>query len=363
MNKNGFTLVELLAVIAILALLVIIALPNVLNMFNQAKKDVFLTEAKTIYKEVSKKYISENMKGNKITNISNDNNKLDIESNDLEYNFKLDSRGNIKKVLIGNDSYCLNGKFSSIGELTVDKVTEGKCEYIGPKSFEKDSLKTIVDAVIEEDTDLYNVGDTKEIDLGTYGKHIIRVANKSTPSECNNENFSQTACGFVIEFVDIITGSGMNDSNTNVGGWSTSKIRNFVNTQIYNSLPRNLKRGIINTRVISGHGKDDNDNFVTTDKLYLLSTAEIWWQDDDTIKNDTARDVTRQLDYYKFKNTTVTNISPVIKSNGENNPSPWRIRTPNSNFNNYFYFVHTNGNCSYTGADNIFGVSPAFRIG
>ena len=33
MNKKGFTLVELLAVIAILAILVIIALPNVLKMF------------------------------------------------------------------------------------------------------------------------------------------------------------------------------------------------------------------------------------------------------------------------------------------------------------------------------------------
>ncbi|MCI7083376.1 MAG: prepilin-type N-terminal cleavage/methylation domain-containing protein, partial [Tenericutes bacterium] len=33
MNKKGFTLVELLAVIAILAILVIIALPNVLSMF------------------------------------------------------------------------------------------------------------------------------------------------------------------------------------------------------------------------------------------------------------------------------------------------------------------------------------------
>ena len=38
MKHKGFTLVELLAVIAILALLVIIALPNVLKMFNQAKK-------------------------------------------------------------------------------------------------------------------------------------------------------------------------------------------------------------------------------------------------------------------------------------------------------------------------------------
>ena len=43
MNKKGFTLVELLAVIAILALIVIIALPNVFSMFNEAKKDTFLT--------------------------------------------------------------------------------------------------------------------------------------------------------------------------------------------------------------------------------------------------------------------------------------------------------------------------------
>lgn len=33
MNKKGFTLVELLAVIAILAILVIVAMPNVLGMF------------------------------------------------------------------------------------------------------------------------------------------------------------------------------------------------------------------------------------------------------------------------------------------------------------------------------------------
>ena len=33
MNKKGFTLVELLAVIAILAILVIVAMPNVLGRF------------------------------------------------------------------------------------------------------------------------------------------------------------------------------------------------------------------------------------------------------------------------------------------------------------------------------------------
>ncbi len=46
MNKKGFTLVELLAVIAILAILVIIALPNVLKMFNDSKKNTFIVQAK-----------------------------------------------------------------------------------------------------------------------------------------------------------------------------------------------------------------------------------------------------------------------------------------------------------------------------
>ena len=87
MNKKGFTLVELLAVITILAILVIIALPNVIKLYNNAKKNTFLTEAKTIYKEAANKYITESMKGNKITYISsNTKNSLELNgSKDIEY--------------------------------------------------------------------------------------------------------------------------------------------------------------------------------------------------------------------------------------------------------------------------------------
>ena len=150
MNKKGFTLVELLAVIAILALLVIIALPNVLKMFNQAKKDTFLTEAKTIYKEISKKYISEAMKGNKISNISNGNNKLELESNDLKYKVKLNNDGSIKKFEVSNGNYCISGKFNNLSDLTTDKIIEGKCEETSPKNFSTDDWETIIDAIREE---------------------------------------------------------------------------------------------------------------------------------------------------------------------------------------------------------------------
>ena len=61
MKKRGFTLVELLAVIAILAILVIIALPNVMNMFNTAKKNSFITELKTIYTAAEQTWMLDNM--------------------------------------------------------------------------------------------------------------------------------------------------------------------------------------------------------------------------------------------------------------------------------------------------------------
>ena len=359
MKNKGFTLVELLAVIAILALLVIIALPNVLKMFNQAKKDTFLTEAKTIYKEISKKYISEAMKGNKISDISNDNNKLELESNALKYNVKLNDDGSIKKFEVSNGTYCLSGEFNNLSDLTTDKIIEGKCKKTSPKNFSTDDWETIIDAIGEGNTSKYNVGDTKEIDLGSYGKHTLRIANKSTPSEFSNTNFSQSACGFVLEFADIITDHKMNDTNTNVGGWPASSMYTFVNNDIYNAIPDEIKDAIIDTTVISGHGKSNAENFTSTDKLYLLSTAEVWAQgSSNTISDDAARDVTRQLDYYKNLGTSTTNRSGAVKKSGY----AWWLRVANSSDNNNFYRVNNRGDWSNNNASTINGVSPAFRL-
>ena len=359
MKNKGFTLVELLAVIAILALLVIIALPNVLKMFNQAKKDTFLTESKNIYKEISKKYISETMKGNKINIISNTNNKLDLESNNLKYNVKLNNDGSIKEFEVSNGTYCLSGKFNNLSELTTDKITEGECEIREPKDFSTDSWETIVEAVEEGNTSKYNVGDTKDVELEGYGKHTLRIANKSISDECKKEDFSQTACGFVLEFADIITTYAMNNTNTNVGGWPATNMRTFVN-YIYNAIPSEIKNAIIDTTVVSGHGKSDTENFTSTNKLYLLSTAEVWAQrSSNTIDYDTSRDVTRQLDYYKNLGTSTTNRSGAVKKSGY----AWWLRVANSSDNNNFYRVNNRGDWSNNNASTINGVSPAFRLG
>lgn len=122
MKKKGFTLVELLAVIAILALLVVIALPNVLKMFNEAKKDIFLSEVKTIYKESSKKYITESMRGNKLSYVSsNSKNSLDISSNEsVKYCINMSENGTVTSMV------ALDGKYyiEYSGESDINKYTK-----------------------------------------------------------------------------------------------------------------------------------------------------------------------------------------------------------------------------------------------
>ena len=56
-------------------------------------------------------------------------------------------------------------------------------EPINTVSFAEDSWNTIAKAVKAGKTEKYKVGDTKEVDLGTYGKHKVRIANLKSPTE------------------------------------------------------------------------------------------------------------------------------------------------------------------------------------
>ncbi|MCI7559040.1 MAG: DUF6273 domain-containing protein [Clostridium sp.] len=226
-------------------------------------------------------------------------------------------------------------------------------------TFEYDTWSEIVANVKAKKISQYNVGDTKSVNLGTYGTHTLRIANTSTPSECSTSGFSQTACGFVLEFADIITTHKMNDTSTNVGGWPASSMYTFVNNDIYNAIPEEIKDAIIDTTVVSGHGKSNTENFTSTDKLYLLSTAEVWSQgSSNTISDDAARDVTRQLDYYKNLGTSTTNRSGAVKKSGY----AWWLRVANSSDNNNFFRVNNRGDWSNNNASTTNGVSPAFRL-
>ncbi|MBQ3307493.1 MAG: hypothetical protein IJG68_04800 [Bacilli bacterium] len=216
-------------------------------------------------------------------------------------------------------------------------------------------------------------GTTREVNLdldndGTYETTAhLRIANLSTPAECSTTGFSQSACGFVIEFADVITTHRMNPSYNNgnigtgnVGGWPASEMRTYVNSDICNALPSDLKSVIINTTVVSGHGATSGEtNFTSTDKLYLLSRREVW---NYTGSYDTAQGQTRQLDYYANLGVTESNYSVAIKKDLSGTATIWWLRSAGSSDPAIFFSVSTGGGWNITTANNTIGVSPAFRI-
>ena len=270
------------------------------------------------------------------------------------YKVRVGYKKDISATDLPSTEQTLNLTFS----VTYVQADENAVKPGHPESFSTDSWSTIISAVKSGNTSVYNVGDTKTVDMGEFGTHTLRIANTSTPVECSTEGFSQTACGFVLEFADVITTHNMNSTSTNAGGWPVSEMRTYVNTDIYNALPTELKNGIIDTTVLSGHGSTTGEtNFTSTDKLYLLSRREVW---DYTGESDTAQGQTRQLDYYADLNVTPSNYSSVIKQkNGVN--SSWWLRTAISN--NGFTYVNGSGSFSFTYAYDVTGVSPAFRLG
>ena len=233
---------------------------------------------------------------------------------------------------------------------------------MGPKSFAEDTWETIA---ANTSSDVYKVGDTKLVLIGN-NSYLVRIANKSKPIECTREDFSQTACGFVVEFVDIIEKKAMNSTATNVGGWRDSEMRTYANGDFFNKLPEKLRNVITKTKVISGHGSGDNNaeredgNWESTDNIYLLSGKEVW----DFNSYDTAYDKTRQLDYYADNHvTTSENRSYAIKKNINGNDSFWWLRAALSDNYRYFLYVDNYGTWNTSSALNTTGFAPAFRIG
>ena len=380
MNKSkGFTLIELLAVIVILAVIALIATPLIMGTITKAKRNSMKDTAYGILK-AGEQYVGEKLllaendyNGETIT-LPNQNKIQYKGGNGLTGELQISKEGNLA-IQIHNNQFCAIKNFGE-SEVTVTDYDEETCKLNDTPdsvSFATDSWETIV-ANVRRNPSVYHVGDTKEIELtGDYaGTYTLRLANTSTPAECAGTDFSQSACGFVVEFYDIITEEKMNSSDTNKDGWPGSELYQKLNPKngdttnsvIYNALPEDLKQVIVDTKVISSYGSDDSTNFTSIDKLYLLATKEIWGKDgtSDTINDDTSDNQTRQLDYYKSIGVTTNNDSGVIKQYQVSSKN-WWTRSANSYHSNTFYSVFSTGGWYSFNARYANGVAPAFRIG
>ena len=134
MNKKGFTLVELLAVIAILAILVIIALPNVMSLFNEAKKNSFTNEIKELYKTAQNQWMTDSMVETAQRSYARYSSALTCAPNGLQlsgrtqllYGITLDKAGNVIDFVATDGTYYYDFNGSSTAPLKVESIDNGQ---------------------------------------------------------------------------------------------------------------------------------------------------------------------------------------------------------------------------------------------
>ena len=142
-NKKGFTLVELLAVIVILAVLALVAMPNVTRLMNDSRKNAFITEVENFVTYAQTSYTNSQISG-AITNSADESLITGQTFNNVSYDYycvsyaKLVSGGFIQKSNGDNykgifEIYMPNGNYQ-INGLSINKLAN--------KSYEEKTTQT-----------------------------------------------------------------------------------------------------------------------------------------------------------------------------------------------------------------------------
>jgi len=150
LNKKGFTLVELLAVIVVLAIIMVLTLPTIMNSMNSARQSTFLLYASRMLDTAADKYQSDALLngGESCYTIEQLNN-----GNTTKYHgiVRIEDNGNTMKIQMYDDNYQIGfqAKTTTSAGATVDVlgdkaggVTYKDIEVVKSKISSDNSLQT-----------------------------------------------------------------------------------------------------------------------------------------------------------------------------------------------------------------------------
>lgn len=142
----------------------------------------------------------------------------------------------------------------------------------------------------------------------------------------------------------------INDDWTNKGGWKESDMRRYLNEEVIELLPDELKKIIKPTKIVQVW---DGKRRETEDKLFLLSRTQVFGKHENY---EAIEPNDSQIDIFKSPRERVK------ESKGYEIPARWWLRSPYSSYSLGFCFVYTDGTVSSYDADFSYGVAPAFCI-
>ena len=142
----------------------------------------------------------------------------------------------------------------------------------------------------------------------------------------------------------------MNSKWTNKGGWEKSDMRRYLNEEVIELLPDELREIIKPTKIVQIW---DGKRRETEDKLFLLSRTQMFGKNRDyepIEPNDSLIDI---FENQRERVKECEKLEEVYY---------WWLRSPGSGLSGGFCSVRAGGAVGSIGADYSFGVAPAFCI-
>lgn len=141
----------------------------------------------------------------------------------------------------------------------------------------------------------------------------------------------------------------MNSSCTNAGGWEESTMRRYLNEEVIELLPDELREIIKPTKIVQAW---DGKRRETEDKLFLLSKTQVFGKDK---SYEATEPEDSQIDIFKTERSRV-------KEREDCGTASWWERSPYYNSRGSFCNVHSDGISWVDFAYTFGGVAPAFCI-
>lgn len=142
----------------------------------------------------------------------------------------------------------------------------------------------------------------------------------------------------------------MNRGWTNKGGWEESVMRKYLNEEVIELLPDELRKIIKPTKIVQVW---DGKRRETEDKLFPLSRTQAFGKDK---KYKEIEPDDSQIDIFKSPRERAKELE------GRRVPTTWWLRSPYSSDSTDFCYVYTDGTVSHYFAHDSLGVAPAFCL-
>lgn len=145
-NKKGFTLVEVLAVIAILMILVTLSVPRIRTIYDKAKENAFLTEFKSLERQITNKEVMAKMNKKKIVAISSeDETSLELSNKDFKYCIDLNKNGTFSRMQASDGKHYIEAnRGDDIHSFTNKNIIKGGYDKLRCVFDENRSLKNVI---------------------------------------------------------------------------------------------------------------------------------------------------------------------------------------------------------------------------